>query len=156
MPSFLAAGAWFRHPGHPFLGGFPSREFGIYVRSACCCALSRVNVCGVKAQVGLRLDATTLAAVDVARGDVPRNRWIERVLEEAVGRSPADASGSVPVGVRGGHTPSPEPSPRASVAPLAEPRRNEGPYGCPTPLCQKRGAKGEPCPRHGVPMTFKL
>jgi hypothetical protein len=68
----------------------------------------------------------------------------------AVGDSGRASSPAVPV----------KPSRRAAepaVAPLAAvPRRNEGPYGCPTPLCQKRGAKGEPCPRHGVPMTFKL
>jgi hypothetical protein len=121
MPSIHRRRPGFEAPGHPFGRGFPSRVFGIYVRSACCYVLSRVNVCGVaKAQVGLRLDAATLAAVDAARGDVPRNRWIERVLEGAVGRSPADVSGSVPVGVRGGHTPSSEPFPRASVAALAK------------------------------------
>jgi hypothetical protein len=42
-------------------------------------------------------------------------------------------------------------SPLAAAVP-----RGDGPYGCPAPLCLKRGEKGAACPVHGVPMTFKL
>jgi hypothetical protein len=36
-------------------------------------------------QVNLRLDPELLAEIDIARGDVPRNRWILRAIEAALG-----------------------------------------------------------------------
>lgn len=63
-----------------------------------------------RVQVGLRLEEELLKAIDVDRGDVPRNRYIERTLEEKLGgvaqsaehpvvsRKVAGSSPAVPVG----------------------------------------------------------
>lgn len=41
-----------------------------------------------KVPLGLRLESDLVAAVDAARGDVPRARWIERAIEAALGARP--------------------------------------------------------------------
>ena len=45
----------------------------------------RNRALGVNTQVNLRLPAELLAQVDEARGDVPRERWIRRAVEAALG-----------------------------------------------------------------------
>jgi hypothetical protein len=37
-----------------------------------------------KVAIGLRIEPDLLAAVDGARGDVPRTRWIERAIRQAL------------------------------------------------------------------------
>jgi hypothetical protein len=97
MPSFLADRPGFEAPGHPFLGGFPSRVFGIYVRSACCCVPTSARYCshiGRSAEIKVRVSpeekaaiASHAASAGVGLSDFVRSRALAEALPVEV--SPA-------------------------------------------------------------------
>jgi hypothetical protein len=66
MASIRAETAGLRPPGHPFGRGFPSRAFGIYVRSACCCVPTVARYCshiGRSAEIKVRVSPEEKAAI---------------------------------------------------------------------------------------------
>lgn len=91
-------------------------------------------------QVGLRLDEGLLGRVDAARGDVPRNRWIERAVVRALqpGGGRLDGSNQNPAG-----------NPDVSGPVAAESAGRSG-FGCPVVGCGfVAGSPRAVCAVHG-------
>lgn len=52
------------------------------------------------ARLELRVEPELLARIDAARGDVPRARWVQRALEQALPETQFTAENGAPVKVR--------------------------------------------------------
>lgn len=111
-------------------------------------------------------DEEFLKRVDAAAFGVPRTRFVQRVLEKALPELEEAArlsrvlagddlaQGVAPAGIEATL------QDRGAVdrrgIPASENGRGAGPFGCPEPMCLKRGRKEERCPVHGTLLTFKL
>jgi hypothetical protein len=104
-----------------------------------------------KKPLPLRIDEELLRRVDVARGDVPRTRFVERALEAALGgRGPETPRGSA-LSVEGSGSVK-ETAPTESPAPPQKPGVLWG--RCMKAGCLQVGPVGESCSLHPN-MRFK-
>jgi hypothetical protein len=82
--------------------------------------------------------------IDVARGDVPFERFVRRALEAALGPSGnVDPGTPGPTATDGDKAASTGPSPASPRAPAKIGK-------CWEPWCEKKGPVGEACPNHPI------